>query len=608
MEGWPERLTTFGMDPARAFPLCDMQTLTPETRAPEYPPEGRRRGRSYPLCLPGCISRSAGRPKDQRGGSLASPFECFGSFAGVSPTCCTPAHRGWSPSTVSGASTRRSYSSSEEDSEETPRPTRSPSAASLAGQPESSAASISPPCVKRAAEGDAQGLCSRGSSPSAAAQGRGVGGGDARDEGADCGSPRQAEFCKFVGDVNSHFVLLEKLGAGSQGVVYRSQLRRGPPPLGDADSPGEEGGGAEEVCLKFLVAETLAPSSVERLCRLRVPHVVRHHCAIHDCRGQWLLMDLARGPELLVLIRRKHQSGGGDESCKGRRCACGREARAVAEALDEAACKRYLVQMLEALAGLHAEGLIHGDVKAENFLLEEPLHLCHATSDEREKPRPLPSIVLSDLGSAVPRERAQRRPRGGRTMPPGEGTPMYMAPELFTKSSYDEKVDVWAAGIVFALLLAGRTPFDNTDVLSFLWRHCASSPCSSGACAFEPTSRRDVSCPLAFSKKAAGSCAPGASTSLLQQRGEGISAPLSPTLPPVREDGMAIFTNDFEDAADFAPLLDPLIDAEINQGEAWRDVSIEAKRMALKLLSVDPRARPSAAEALADPWLNTQHL
>lgn len=45
------------------------------------------------------------------------------------------------------------------------------------------------------------------------------------------------------------------------------------------------------------------------------------------------------------------------------------------------------------------------------------------------------------------------------------GIVQFSAPEIFDQSTgYDEKVDVWSAGIVFYMMLAGQQPFSDDDV------------------------------------------------------------------------------------------------------------------------------------------------
>ena len=40
------------------------------------------------------------------------------------------------------------------------------------------------------------------------------------------------------------------------------------------------------------------------------------------------------------------------------------------------------------------------------------------------------------------------------------GSPYYMAPEIIQKKGYDNKVDVWAIGIIVYEMLCGLPPFD----------------------------------------------------------------------------------------------------------------------------------------------------
>lgn len=43
------------------------------------------------------------------------------------------------------------------------------------------------------------------------------------------------------------------------------------------------------------------------------------------------------------------------------------------------------------------------------------------------------------------------------------GTPCYMAPELFAKRRYDEKVDVFAFGTLLWEIIERKVPFDGFD-------------------------------------------------------------------------------------------------------------------------------------------------
>ena len=44
------------------------------------------------------------------------------------------------------------------------------------------------------------------------------------------------------------------------------------------------------------------------------------------------------------------------------------------------------------------------------------------------------------------------------------GTVAFSAPEIFTQQIYDEKVDIWSAGIVLYMMLSGHQPFEEDNV------------------------------------------------------------------------------------------------------------------------------------------------
>jgi calcium-dependent protein kinase len=93
--------------------------------------------------------------------------------------------------------------------------------------------------------------------------------------------------------------------------------------------------------------------------------------------------------------------------------------------------------VLKALRYCHQQGVIHRDVKLENLFLQLNPNL---------------SVKLGDFGSAV---WSQQR---GKYV----GTLTYLAPEVFT-GDYDEKVDIWACGIVLYVLITGHSPYNESD-------------------------------------------------------------------------------------------------------------------------------------------------
>ncbi|OEH73988.1 putative ULK kinase [Cyclospora cayetanensis] len=97
-------------------------------------------------------------------------------------------------------------------------------------------------------------------------------------------------------------------------------------------------------------------------------------------------------------------------------------------------------QMASALAYLHAQGVVHRDVKAENFLF---------------KGKGIDSTIkLIDFGMSA------RLPECG-YLTDLCGSPHYISPELISKR-YDQGADMWAFGVMIYLMLFGRYPFEGS--------------------------------------------------------------------------------------------------------------------------------------------------
>ena len=107
--------------------------------------------------------------------------------------------------------------------------------------------------------------------------------------------------------------------------------------------------------------------------------------------------------------------------------------------------------MLDALAALHARGVIHRDLKPSNVFLT--VH----------------GVKLLDFGLARPEldaslTDASNLTRTGVVM----GTPRYMAPEQVTDQGVDARSDLFAAGAILFEMLAGRPAFGGRTLVEVL--------------------------------------------------------------------------------------------------------------------------------------------
>jgi len=114
--------------------------------------------------------------------------------------------------------------------------------------------------------------------------------------------------------------------------------------------------------------------------------------------------------------------------------------------VDEAAGKRMFVQLLDALAHVHAAGYCHRDIKLENVLISKT-----SRSGTRR-------LVMIDFGFAAP------IPSPDHKFTDHPGSVCYAAPELLRGLPYDgTKVDIYALGVTLYTILHGYHPFSSPD-------------------------------------------------------------------------------------------------------------------------------------------------
>lgn len=109
--------------------------------------------------------------------------------------------------------------------------------------------------------------------------------------------------------------------------------------------------------------------------------------------------------------------------------------------LDEKMTQQTIYQVIQGLAYVHSNGVIHRDIKGDNILI----------ADDSQ------SVKITDFGVAVSKPDSTSFTNSKCF----NGSHHWMAPELFLQDHYDTKVDTWSIGCLAIELLTGKIPFIN---------------------------------------------------------------------------------------------------------------------------------------------------
>jgi serine/threonine kinase 38 len=171
------------------------------------------------------------------------------------------------------------------------------------------------------------------------------------------------------------------------------------------------------------------------------PWVVDLKYSFQDENSLYLVMEFLPGGDLMTILIKK-------------------------DIIPENEAKFYLAECILAVESVHKLNYIHRDIKPDNILIDKTGHikladfgLCKCSEIHLDNPFENLTKLEEDKNKISAAKFQRSRKLAFSTV----GTPDYIAPEVFGRGGYDEKVDWWSLGTIFFEMVVGYPPFYSDE-------------------------------------------------------------------------------------------------------------------------------------------------
>jgi serine/threonine protein kinase len=220
----------------------------------------------------------------------------------------------------------------------------------------------------------------------------------------------------MIGATISHYKILEKLGEGGMGVVYKALDTKLNRAVALKFLPAQVSASEPDKSRFMQEAQAAAALNHPNICTI---HGIEEQDGLHGDKQTFIVMEFVDG---VTLQEKKH-------------------------GLSQKQAIDISIQVAEGLAAAHEKGIVHRDIKPENIMIRKD-----------------GIVQIMDFGLAKLRG-ASRLTKEGSTV----GTVGYMSPEQVQGLDVDHRTDIFSLGVVMYEMLCGQLPFKGVHETAIIY-------------------------------------------------------------------------------------------------------------------------------------------